>query len=72
MSILVSNFLSDAEEYNNGGHWGQPSGVVVKFAHSVSAAWGLQFRIPGADLALLVESCCGGIPHKTEEDWHRC
>ena len=28
--------------------------------------------ILGADLALLVKPCCGGILHKIEEDWHRC
>ena len=51
---------------------GRPSGVVVDFAHSTSVAWGLQVRILGIDPALLVKPCCGGIPHKIEEDWHRC
>ena len=51
---------------------GQPGSTVVKFAHSSSVAWGLQVWIPGADLPLLIKPCCGGIPHKTEEDWHRC
>ena len=31
-------------------YWGWPSGVVVKFMCSTSAAWGLQVRIPGTDL----------------------
>ena len=26
----------------------------------------------GPDLALLVKTHCGGIPHKIEEDGHRC
>ena len=50
---------------------GLPSGVVVKFASSASAAWGLKVWISGADLALLVKPCCGGIPHEIEEDEHR-
>ena len=29
---------------------GWPSGVVVKFMSSASAAWGLQIRLPGVDL----------------------
>ena len=37
---------------------------------SYSVAQGLQVQIPGADLALLIKPCCGGIPHETEEDWH--
>ena len=45
--------------------------VVVNFVHSASAAWDSQVRIPGADLALGVKPHFGGIPHKTEEDWHR-
>ena len=51
-------------------YWGQPSGVVVKFTCSVLAAWGSWVRIPGVDLALLIRSHCGGVPHKVEEDWH--
>ena len=42
---------------------------MVKFAHSTLAAWGSQVRILGTDLAPLVKLCCGGVPHKTEEDW---
>ena len=45
---------------------------MVKFAQSTSVAKGSQVQIPGADLALLIKPCCGGIPHKIEEDWHRC
>ena len=51
---------------------GRPSGVVVKFADSASAAWDLQVQIRDVDLAPLVKPCCGSVPHKTEEDWHRC
>ena len=32
------------------GIWGQPGGVLVKFGHSVSAAWGSPVQIPGMDL----------------------
>ena len=49
---------------------GQASGVVVTFAHFVSAAQGLWVRILGVDMAPLINSCCGGIPHKAEEDGH--
>ena len=30
----------------------------------------MQVQIPGADIALLIKPCCGGVPHKIEEDWH--
>ena len=52
--------------------WGWSGGAVVKFANSALAAQGLQVQILGTDLALLVKPCCGGTPHKIEEDWHRC
>ena len=51
---------------------GWPSGVVVKFLHSASATQGSRVQILGTDLALLIKPCCCGIPHKIEEDWHRC
>ena len=51
---------------------GWPSGVAVEFSCFASVAQGSQVRILGVDLALLVKPCCGGVPHKTEEDWHRC
>ena len=52
---------------------GWPGGAVVKFTHSAFAAWGLQFRILGADMALLIETCCGRRPtYKVEEDGHGC
>ena len=36
---------------------------------SASAAQGSLVHILGAHLAALVKACCGGIPHKVEEDW---
>ena len=51
--------------------WGWPSGIVVKFTHSALVARGLQVRILGADLAVLIKPHCGSIPHKVEEDQHR-
>ena len=48
-----------------------PGGVVVKFAWSAPAAGGSQVWILGTDQARLVKPCCGSIPHKIEEDWHR-
>ena len=50
----------------------QPSGLTVKFKCSTSVARGSQVWIPGTDLGLLVKPHCGGVPHKLEEDWHRC
>ena len=50
----------------------QPSGVVVEFVHSALVALGSQVQILSVDLALLVKPCCGGVPQKIEEDWHRC
>ena len=55
------------------GFRGQPSGAVVKCAHSVSVAQGLPVRIPGADMAPCGQLCCGRRPtYKVEEDGHRC
>ena len=51
---------------------GQPGGIVVKFAHSASVAQGSQVQIMGMYLAPLIKPQCGRIPHKIEEDWHRC
>ena len=55
-----------------GSFRGRPGGIVLKFARSALAAWGSQVWVPGAELAPLVKPCCGGIPYKIEEDWHRC
>ena len=55
---------------NEGRGW--CSGVVVEFTGSTLAAWVLWVPISNADPVLLVRPCCGGIPHKIEEDWHRC
>ena len=53
-------------------HGGWPGGVVVKFTHAPLAAWGFQVQIPGAYPTPLIGPGCGSIPHKIEEDWHRC
>ena len=57
-------------EKSESGVW--RGGVVFKFAHSTSAAQGLQVRIPGVDPALLIKPCSGSVPHKMEGDWHKC
>ena len=39
----------------------------------LQVAWVSLVRIPGADMAPLVEPCCGTRPtYKVEEDGHRC
>ena len=50
---------------------GQPHGVTVKFTLCFRQP-GLQVQIPGIDLAPLVKPHCGSIPHKVQEDGHRC
>ena len=51
---------------------GWPSGVLVKFAHSASAAWGLPVQIPGADLHTTCQAMLWQHPtYKMEEGWHR-
>ena len=50
----------------NFGGW--PSGVVVKFVCSASAAHGSRVQT----YILLIKPCCGGVPSKIEEDGHRC
>ena len=51
---------------------GGPGGTVVKSARSTLVGWGSQVQIPRADQAALIKPCCGSIPHKREEDGHRC
>ena len=52
---------------------GPPGGSVVKCAHSASAARGSPVWMPGVDMALFGEPCCGRRPtYKVEEDGHRC
>ena len=52
---------------------GAAGGTVVGFTRSASAARGSLFRIPGADVALYDQSCCGTCPtYKVEEDEHGC
>ena len=41
---------------------GWPGGAVVNFAHSASAAQGLQTWIPGADMAPFGKPCFGRCP----------
>ena len=67
--VYTGNRHSDQDKNISRG-W--PSAIVVKFVCSASVAWGLQVQISGADLVPLIKPHCGSIPHKIEEDWHRC
>ena len=52
---------------------GQPGGLVVKFAHSASAAQGSQVWIPGTDLRITHKAMLWQHPiYKVEEDGHGC
>ena len=51
---------------------GRPSGILIKFECSASVAQDSKVWILGGDLAPLIKPHCGGVPYKTEEDWHRC
>ena len=52
---------------------GWPGEAAVKFTRSALVAWGSLVRILGANMAPLVEPCCGRcLTHKVEEDGHRC
>ena len=52
---------------------GPAGSAPVEFAHSASAAWDSQIRIPGVDMAPLGKPCCGRRPtYKVEEDGHGC
>ena len=42
---------------------GQPSGIVVKFMHSASAAWDAWVRIQGMDSHTDHQTRCGGVPN---------
>ena len=52
---------------------GRPGGAAVKFACLASAPQGSPVQIPGADMVLLVKTCCGRHPtYKVEEDGNVC
>ena len=52
---------------------GQPHGVVLKFTHSSSVAWGLQVQILGTDLHTAHQAMLWRHPmYKIEEGWQRC
>ena len=53
--------------------WCRPSGEVVKFACSASAAWGSRVQILGMDLHSVHQVMLWWrLTYKIEEDWHRC
>ena len=49
--------------------WGQAGGVVVKFSHSTSVAWGSWVQIPGTDLDTAHQAMLWWHPtYKVKED----
>ena len=56
---------------SEGRDW--PNGVVVKFAHSTSAAQGSQVQIPGVDLCTAFQAILWWHTiYRIEENYHRC
>ena len=52
---------------------GWPGGIVIKFAHSTSAAQGSRVWIPGADPHIACQAMLWKCPtYKIEEYWPRC
>ena len=69
LSTCWMKYFTAIKSYERG--W--PSGVVVKFAHSTSVAWGSQVWIPGVDLHAAHPAMLWQHPtYNIEEDWHRC
>ena len=60
--FLEADDTTNITKSRNITSWGQPSGGVVKCAHSASAARGSLVRIPGADVASLGKPCVVGVP----------
>ena len=59
-----------AKTKNPVGGW--PNGIVVKFAHSASAAWGSPVQIPDADIHTLHQATLWQHPtYKIEDDWQQ-
>ena len=58
--------------HNKANYWGWPSGIVVKFMHVTSVPRVRRFGSQARTYTPLIKPCCGSIPHKIEEDWHRC
>ena len=70
VSCIQNSTVVSSRSITRGG-W--PSGAVVKFACSTSAAQGLLVRVLSVDMAPLGKPCCGRCPtYKVEEDGHGC
>ena len=71
--FATSNWNPTPSGLNNKEYWGRPSGIVVKFMCSASAALGLWVRIPGTDIHTAHQAMLSRCPtYKIAEDWHRC
>ena len=67
-TIPVDSFKKQKQK----SYRGHPGGVVVKFAHSTSAAQGSWVQIPGMNLHTTNQVILWWHPtYKIEEDWHR-
>ena len=55
------------------GAGNQPSGIVIKFAHSALVAQGSWVQILGVELHTTHQAMLWQHPtYKIEEDWHKC
>ena len=71
ITLLSLSFLPYKVDIKKGRGW--PGGVVVKFVHSASAAWGLWVWMLGVDLHIAHQAMLWWHPtYKIEKDWHSC
>ena len=74
ISLFLSVFHNFLEYFKTYLFRGWPSGIVVKFVCSASAAQGSRVQILGMDLHTTHQAMLWQMSHiqKMQEDWHRC
>ena len=70
--IILSSDMSWKNNIKIFTPWGEPGGVVVKFAHSASVAQGSPVLRQGVDLTPYQAMLWQHPTYKMEEDAHRC